>query len=133
MKFTHKISRLFGIGTEADPKKNRLSINLTEVAPSLEQQSTPQSELSSPPEHLAFVEKVDITANTRLVEPSNLVTQHDDIENLGPLTPSEVRIILEGTEATLGQFAASPRLVVYALGSLSRTGAGMCSAAMGHE
>ena len=79
MKFTHKISRLFGIGTEADPKKNRLSINLTEVAPSLEQQSTPQSELSSPPEHLAFVEKVDITANTRLVEPSNLVTQHDDM------------------------------------------------------
>ena len=95
MKFTHKISRLFGIGTEADPKKNRLSINLTEVAPSLEQQSTPQSELSSPPEHLAFVEKVDITANTRLVEPSNLVTQHDDIENLGVTSRDVVWLFFE--------------------------------------
>jgi RNA polymerase primary sigma factor len=110
MKFMDSISRLFGGGAKADPKRNRLSVNLAEGAPRSERQSSPQSEISGPPKHLAFAENGDIAAEKKLVEPSNLATQHHDIENLAPLTPSEVRIILEATEATLGQFAASPRL-----------------------
>jgi RNA polymerase primary sigma factor len=110
MKFIAKISRIFGFGAQAEPERNRPSVNLTEVAPSLEQQSSSQSELLSEPVHLASAENGDIAAKARLVEPSNPESQNDDNENQEPITPSERRMLVEGTEDTLEQFLASSRL-----------------------
>lgn len=110
MKFMDRISRLLGRGIQAEPEPERHSADSAHVPPIPDRRSEKPAE---PPGSAPIVVVAQNGAAPREgepVEPNGRETQTDACEDRGPLTPSEVRMILAGAVDGLAQFAASPRL-----------------------
>lgn len=110
MKFMDRVSRLLGRGIPAKLEPERHYADSAEVPPNIDPRSEKPAEAPSSASSLAVAQNGAAPREGGPIEPNGRETQTYAPQVGGPLTPSEVRLILSGAMDSLAQFAASPRL-----------------------
>ena len=110
MKFVDRISRILGRGIQAQPEPKDHSPVSAQFPPSPDRRSEKPAEPLGSARIPAVARNGAAFREGGPVVPNSQETQTDASAVRGPLTPSEVRMILAGAMDSLAQFAASPRL-----------------------
>lgn len=110
MKFMDRMSRLLGRGTQAEPEPDRHSAQSAEVPLVADRRTEKPAESSGSARIIAVAQNGAAPLERGPFKPNGRETHADEREDREPLTPYEVRMILEGAVDVLAQFAASPRL-----------------------
>lgn len=110
MKIMDRIPRLFGRRVQVDPDPDCHSLDFNQFKPILDRRAEKPSELSAPLRPTDQVQNDAVTSEEGAFEELGREARPNEHEFLEPLAPSEMRLLFEGADASLEQFAISPRL-----------------------
>lgn len=110
MKFMDRISRLFVRRVQADPDPDCHSLDSDQFKSISDRRAEKPGESLATPRIAAQAQDGEAPSEVGSFKKPSREARPNEREVLGPLAPSEVRLLLEGAGASIEQFAASPRL-----------------------